>query len=644
MNLIIHKRTVDALVMKPDLRDYCAKQPKVKETYWDEEARAHRVRYRPFVVTDMLACSEQWLHGDKRESVDISDWELARCETVLKLLTPHKDIYGVQALCYDLESWLAVCAEGKAAEAGNRLPRTCHQAYSFMVEYLRRVPSRWIYSHAPGAPSYAYYVCDMEFVPERRSAHDGRIPPEIRLRTSYYAHGAVQRLTITIEEADCVGVPIAKALLAAGYVVQTPERRAAYEKSIERLMAIGFKTGLQCVALGAGTPCDPPKVERTDEHQQHHGVRQQVDFALHGGTRVVVDDMWSTFEEPAAAASTVSSYFWKSPQYALDIVSGQHIPFALSHTDIEEVRQAFAEDKTLYNERVRVPIHPDVNVFSLKHHKHFNVHVDQLTPYVYDAQLAKKVVIPAAHWDLIDMLIENGENRFADIVAGKGDGAIVLCEGAPGTGKTLTAEAFSEKSGRPLYNVQASQLGVETEALEHNLSIVFDRARRWNAIVLIDEADVYVARRGSDLVQNAIVGVFLRVLEYQPTMLFFTTNRADLVDDAILSRCIARITYRAPEAEADQITLWRTLAAANKLQIPDGTLVKIAMEHPRLSGRDVKNLLKLAVLYHRTKNVPITSALIKEVRQYKPTVDWRDYVAVDEVAESRPSTPKKRRG
>ena len=40
------------------------------------------------------------------------------------------------------------------------------------------------------------------------------------------------------------------------------------------------------------------------------------------------------------------------------------------------------------------------------------------------------------------------------------------------------------------------------------------RAQRWGAVMLIDEADVYIKRRDDDITMNAVVGVFLRVLEY----------------------------------------------------------------------------------------------------------------------------------
>lgn len=138
--------------------------------------------------------------------------------------------------------------------------------------------------------------------------------------------------------------------------------------------------------------------------------------------------------------------------------------------------------------------------------------------------------------------------------------------------------------------------------------------------MLLDEADVYVHQRGSDLQQNAIVGVFLRVLEYHSGVLFLTTNRGDLVDDAILSRCTARIPYGVPST-SDQVKIWKNLATMNKVEISDEEISGIVELHSKLSGRDIKNLLKLAILVSKDKGCRINADLITEVKIFKPTAE-----------------------
>jgi len=141
-------------------------------------------------------------------------------------------------------------------------------------------------------------------------------------------------------------------------------------------------------------------------------------------------------------------------------------------------------------------------------------------------------------------------------------------------------------------------------------------------VLLLDEADVYVRQRSNDLMQNAIVGVFLRVLEYQATVMFLTTNRPDDVDDAIASRCIAKLTYEAPTIQ-EQARIWKVLTTAQGLTVPDAVIDAIVDDNRFLSGRDVKNLLKLAAMHG-----VVDQDTIRFVRQFKPTGDVARKAAV----------------
>jgi len=110
----------------------------------------------------------------------------------------------------------------------------------------------------------------------------------------------------------------------------------------------------------------------------------------------------------------------------------------------------------------------------------------------------------------------------ADFIHGKGEGQIFLLHGPPGTGKTLTAGIYNDQSSndktnmsiesvaeytkRPLLSITAADLGHEPIELEKNLLRFFRNANNWDAIVLLDEADVYLERRSvSDLRRNSIV-------------------------------------------------------------------------------------------------------------------------------------------
>lgn len=139
---------------------------------------------------------------------------------------------------------------------------------------------------------------------------------------------------------------------------------------------------------------------------------------------------------------------------------------------------------------------------------------------------------------------------------------------------------------------------------------------RWNAILLLDEADVYIRCRDNDLEHNAIVAEFLRTLEYFNGLLFMTTNRIGDVDDAILSRCIATIHYETPGKD-DARRLWRLQAAQFGAELGDGLVEALLRAYPKASGRDIKELLKLATRYARAREVPLNEDVFRLCGQFR---------------------------
>jgi SpoVK/Ycf46/Vps4 family AAA+-type ATPase len=140
--------------------------------------------------------------------------------------------------------------------------------------------------------------------------------------------------------------------------------------------------------------------------------------------------------------------------------------------------------------------------------------------------------------------------------------------------------------------------------MESALKEALMRAQRWGAVMLIDEADVYIKRRDDDMTMNAVVGVFLRVLEYFNGLLFLTTNRIDDIDEAIVSRCIALIKFSAPDGEARR-KIWSVMTEHFGLAVDASLLDTLVETFPATSGRDIKGLAKLVAKYcHHRKLRP----------------------------------------
>lgn len=116
-----------------------------------------------------------------------------------------------------------------------------------------------------------------------------------------------------------------------------------------------------------------------------------------------------------------------------------------------------------------------------------------------------------------------------DLVRGKGEGLIILLHGTPGVGKTSTAECVAASLGKPLYPITCGDLGTSAAELENGLYEIFSQAEAWDCVLLLDEADVFLAQRTrTDIDRNAIVSgksnrhCSLLTLEYSKKMQYFS--------------------------------------------------------------------------------------------------------------------------
>lgn len=131
------------------------------------------------------------------------------------------------------------------------------------------------------------------------------------------------------------------------------------------------------------------------------------------------------------------------------------------------------------------------------------------------------LVLPPGHKKLLQAIVKNqvrdpkqtsdereeDSDKFQmDIVKGKGEGLIILLHGAPGVGKTSTAECVAAQLKRPLLSITCGDLSTDVKQAEEKLLEYCTLAHRWRCVLLLDEADVFLAKRErSDITRNALV-------------------------------------------------------------------------------------------------------------------------------------------
>jgi SpoVK/Ycf46/Vps4 family AAA+-type ATPase len=229
---------------------------------------------------------------------------------------------------------------------------------------------------------------------------------------------------------------------------------------------------------------------------------------------------------------------------------------------------------------------PIVRGYSLHDKEWLNFFVNSLQDIVFNTRAFESLVLPGDEKELILGFASTPEiyrRQFDDVVEGKGRGMVILLCGPPGTGKTLTAEGVAEEMKTPLYVMSAGDLGLDPRHVETKLQGVLDICTRWNAILLLDEADVFLEERSlHELERNKLVSIFLRVLEYYDGNMILTTNRVQTFDPAFQSRILISIDYKELTVESRR-TVW-----ANFLKQHDSTQTAARAKVPEGSGEDDK--------------------------------------------------------
>ena len=173
----------------------------------------------------------------------------------------------------------------------------------------------------------------------------------------------------------------------------------------------------------------------------------------------------------------------------------------------------------------------------------------------------------------------------------------------------------------PLYALSMGTLGTTADDLEQRLGEILKLAAKWDAIILLDEADSFLEKRSSasSLERNAMVCVMLQLVEYFSGILFLTSNRMDSLDPAFQTRITLSLPYHNLSRDGRQ-QIWKNLLQKSGVQnVQDGEgevfgdliNTKKLAKCP-LNGREIKNALRLALALAAEEDCVLTNKLLME--------------------------------
>ncbi|KAF9869751.1 putative ATPase [Colletotrichum karsti] len=274
------------------------------------------------------------------------------------------------------------------------------------------------------------------------------------------------------------------------------------------------------------------------------------------------------------------------------------------HKHLNEKQQLHNKEQMLARQDDLCFLAPTIEGYALKNKLWLLFYVEDISPIVWNNEAYDHLVYNEEQKDLVLSFVENHgiskQHQVEDVIVGKGQGLIVLLSGPPGTGKTLTAEAVADRTHRPLFYLQAEDLGINAALLGAKLKHVFEMATDWEAVILLDEADVFMSKRHPhDIIRNELVSIFLRELEYFRGIIFLTTNLYETIDNAFRSRVSLHLRF-SPLTQDARMQIWRKFLGRLPRQEVDEDQGKILSEEDiedlslwRLNGREIKNAVKM---------------------------------------------------
>lgn len=183
----------------------------------------------------------------------------------------------------------------------------------------------------------------------------------------------------------------------------------------------------------------------------------------------------------------------------------------------------------------------------------------------------------------------------------------ILLEGAPGTGKTLTASIIASELHLPLFTVQVDKLVTKYMGeTSTKLRQVFDSIESITGVYLFDEFDAIGADRSIDNEvgeMRRVLNAFLQFIEQDQSdsVIIAATNNQQILDKALFRRFDDVLHYAYPtEKEIEQLFLAKLCLFDSSFR-PSSDLINkaLSLSHAEIS-RICDDVIKQCILGNTT--------------------------------------------
>lgn len=187
-----------------------------------------------------------------------------------------------------------------------------------------------------------------------------------------------------------------------------------------------------------------------------------------------------------------------------------------------------------------------------------------------------------------------------------GTGLSVLFVGPPGTGKTMCAYAFANELKAVIYKIDLSAIVSKfIGETEKNLKQVFEEAKKTQAILFFDEADVLFSKRtevkdSADKYSNMEAAFLLQEIEHYDGITLLATNFLQNIDESFKRRMKFVVEFPFPSKEERLLIFQKALP--EKLPISSDVDFEFLAENFELSGGNIRNIIYNAAFLAANKD------------------------------------------
>ncbi|PYH72792.1 ATP-binding protein [Aspergillus vadensis CBS 113365] len=292
--------------------------------------------------------------------------------------------------------------------------------------------------------------------------------------------------------------------------------------------------------------------------------------------------------------------------------------------ELEDISEPLADEQFL----IATPI---LRGYSLDDRKWMEFFVMGVSDIIWNPRPFTSLVLPdGIDEDLKDLVLaftssQSANSEFFDNVPqGKGRSVTMLLHGPPGVGKTLTAECVAEVMKVPLYALSARALGTTAVQAEESLQFALRMVDKWGAVLLIDNADIFIQERNPSYLQNNELSyVLLTLLENYEGVLILASNGVETIDPAFESRIDVHIHYSELDDESRR-HIWKCLLGETETELFSKYELR-NLAGRELNGRQIKKLVKSARTLARYQGTKLSyEHILTVMKLVHPAYGWTD--------------------